>query len=254
MKFDVHLPCDPLLPYVKHLVISENEQENAYNVLPDTALVMGFQYRGNLSYWGTGQQHHLASAGITGLTDTYRTFQNTTGTGSVLVVFRENGAARFLKTPLHELFGESLSLDHFFDRPSLAQLQEQLAGAQSDPARIALVEQFLIRHIRDQPTDLLVRSALHAIHQSQGSIRISELAKQLNTSASPLEKRFRAEVGASPKKFATIVRARHVLNAMQNGNQGYAGYLASYYDQAHFIKDFKKFAAVTPEQYLKSLK
>jgi AraC-like DNA-binding protein len=254
MKFQVHLPCERLLPYVKHLVISENESENSYSVLPDTALVIGFQYRGKLSYLADNKQNPLASSGITGLRDTYRNFQNTAGIGSVLVVFRENGAARLLKTPLHELFGESLSLEHFFSQPALMALEEQLVNANSDQFRIGLVEAFLIAHLREAPPDLLVTRALEYIHQSKGTIRISELAKQLNTSASPLEKRFRQEVGASPKKFATIVRARNVLAAMENGQQGHAAYLSAFYDQAHFIKDFKKFASVTPEQYLKGLK
>jgi len=172
----------------------------------------------------------------------------------VLIVFRENGAARLLKTPLHELFSESLSLEHFFSQPTLAALEEQLVNAKNDQLRIGLVEAFLIAQLREAPPDLLVTHALEYIHQSKGTIRIGELAKQLNTSASPLEKRFRQEVGASPKKFATIVRARNVLAAMENGQQGYAAYLSAFYDQAHFIKDFKKFASVTPEQYLKGLK
>lgn len=70
MKFQVHLPGERLLPYVKHLVISENEQENANTVLPDTALVIGFQYRGKLSYWVNDEQRALDPAGITGLNDT----------------------------------------------------------------------------------------------------------------------------------------------------------------------------------------
>jgi AraC-like DNA-binding protein len=254
MKFQVHLPCERLLPYIKHLVISENEQEKSYRILPDTALVIGFQYRGKLSYWDNDQQNSLASAGVTGLRDTYRVFHNTAGVGSVLVVFRENGAATFLRTPLHELFGESLSLEHFFSIPELARLEEQLIAADSDVSRINLVEAFLIAQLSERPLDMLVTRALELIHGSAGTIRISELASLLNTSASPLEKRFRQEIGASPKKFATIVRARHVLRAMENGQENYAAYLSAFYDQAHFIKDFKKFASVTPEQYLKGLK
>lgn len=254
MRFEVHLPCDELLPYVKHLIISENEEAAAYHVLPDTALVMGFQYRGKLAYLDENKANLLAPAGITGLCDTYRIFQNTAGVGSILVVFRENSAARFLKAPLHELFGESLSLEHFFAASSLTELEEKMIMAADDQQRIGLIEQFLIGHLNDLHADPMVSHALELIHQSKGTIRMSELARLLHTSASPLEKRFRQEVGASPKKFSTIVRARNVLTAMENGNRDYAAYLSAFYDQAHFIKDFKKFAAVTPEQYLKRLK
>lgn len=254
MKFQVHLPCDRLLPYVKHLIISENEHADTYQILPDTALVIGFQYRGKLTYLTDGQTDTLTTAGITGLIDTYRVFQNTAGVGSVLVVFLENGAASFLCHPLHELFGKSLSLEHFFEANKLAELEERLVNAIGDHDRIKLVEHFLIEHLNARPADLLVNQALEYIHQSKGTIRMSELASLLHTSASPLEKRFRQAIGASPKKFATIVRARNVLAVMEKGNQDYAEYLSAFYDQAHFIKDFKKFAAVTPEQYLKLLK
>ncbi|MFA6246008.1 MAG: DUF6597 domain-containing transcriptional factor [Mucilaginibacter sp.] len=254
MKFEVHLPCNQLLPYVKHLIISENENSVAYKVLPDTALVIGFQYRGKLSYIDNGRETLLATSGITGLRDSYRIFNNTAGIGSVLVVFRENGAARFIRAPLHELFDESLSLDHFFDRSTLSEIEEQLALAADDKARIKLIEGFLIDQLNDRQPDILIAHALEHIHASKGTIRINELATLLNTSASPLEKRFRQEVGASPKKFSMIVRAQNVLAAMDNGKQHYSEYLSSYYDQAHFIKDFKKFASITPEQYLKTLK
>ncbi|MGN6396666.1 MAG: helix-turn-helix domain-containing protein [Mucilaginibacter sp.] len=254
MKFEVHLPCDQLLPYVKHLIISENEQAATYPVLPDTSLVIGFQYRGRLAYLEEATAMPLAAAGITGLLDSCRVFQHTAGTGSMLVVFRENGAARFLRTPLNELFGQSVSLEHFFPHTSLAELEEQLMFAADDRARINLVERFLIKQLDEGQPDLMVSRALEHIHQSGGTIRISELARLLHTSASPLEKRFRREVGASPKKLATIIRASNVLTALENGQQGYAEYLSAFYDQAHFIKYFKKFASVTPEQYLKRIK
>jgi hypothetical protein len=55
MKFEVHLPCDQLLAFVKHLIISENESSASYKVLPDTELVMGFQYSGKLSNTDNGR-------------------------------------------------------------------------------------------------------------------------------------------------------------------------------------------------------
>ncbi|PJJ84291.1 helix-turn-helix transcriptional regulator [Mucilaginibacter auburnensis] len=239
MRFDVFFPSPQLMPYVKHIIISENEQASQYRVLPDTALVIGFQYRGALSYTDGTLQHKLSDAGITGLRDSSRTFLNTPNIGTVLVVLRENGAARLLKQNLHELFGESVSVEHFFSNSEFNQFKEQLVDAKDDATRISLTETFLISQLSHKPADQMVNAALQHIHQTGGTIRISELAKLLNTSASPLEKRFRQEVGASPKKFATIVRARNVLTAMEHGNERYAEYLSAFYDQAHFIKAFK---------------
>lgn len=255
MRYEIRVTNMLLKPYVKHLVISESgEASQVYQVLPDTSLVIGFQYQGKLGYLEGGQEHALASSGITGLLDTYRTFRNEPATGSILVVFTEMGAAHFLRSPLHELFHQSLSLEHFFSQQQISEVEERLIAAQQDEDRISIVEQFLWRHLHTRLPDDLVIAALHAIHQSQGTIRISRLSQALNTSQSPLEKRFRALVGASPKKFAGIVRARHMLTALEQNNSKMVEYLFSYYDQAHFIRNFKRFSSFTPEQYFKHVR
>ncbi|WP_259014147.1 helix-turn-helix domain-containing protein [Emticicia fluvialis] len=70
------------------------------------------------------------------------------------------------------------------------------------------------------------------------------------TSKSPLEKRFRKTVGASPKKFAGIVRFNALLkNHTDQKTLTELGLEAGYFDQAHFIHDFKAFKGETPEAY-----
>jgi len=252
VKFEIHPPCEQLKPYVKHFVISENDDPHSYKVLPGTSLVMGFQYSGGLSYLQNDTAVPLNPAGITGLMDTYRTFSNTRATGTVLVIFREAGAANFFENPVNELFRESLSLEHLFSVGVLNDVKERLSRANDDNERIEVVERLLLSHLREVPADLMIYRALEYIHHSKGAIRIAELASQLNTSQSPLEKRFRKVVGASPKKFASIVRIKNVMAALNKNDQDAAAFLAGYYDQAHFIKDFKAFTAETPEQYLKA--
>jgi AraC-like DNA-binding protein len=252
MKFKIHQPCDQLKPYVKQFIISENDDAQTYKVLPGTSLVMGFQYSGKLSFQSDASQVPLATAGITGLMDGYRIFQNTANTGTVLVIFHEAGAAQFFTNPVNELFRESLSLEHLFSASVLGEIKERLSMANSDAERIAIVETLLLALLRNIPPDLMVYKALQLIHHSNGAIRIAELAEKLNTSQSPLEKRFRKIVGASPKKFASIVRIKSVIAALDGGDRDGAAFLAGYYDQAHFIKDFKTFTADTPEQYLKA--
>ena len=250
MRSETYIPCDILKPYIKSFIISESVEEQAYKVLPGTNLVLGFQYRGKLSLLSDKGNIPLSSSGLTGLHDSYRVFSNSANTGTVLVHFKDGGAATFIRHPIHELFRESISLDNFLLRSELLVLEEQLCEATTDLGKIKVVEQFLISRMRPELQDQLVLAALGIIHKSKGNIRIKELAEQLHISQSPLEKRFRQVVGASPKKFASIVRFKHALHSYDPGNSlTDLGYEAGFYDQAHFIKEFKSFTGETPEDF-----
>lgn len=249
-RFDQYIPSSVLRPYIKYFTISESEHEDTYKVLPGTSLVMGFQYQGRLSYLAEGMENRLSAAGITGLHNRFRVFRNSEKTGSILVYFNEAGASSFFKNPLHELFSESLSLDHFIPQPLLDDIREQLSEARTDKERIDVIERFLISRLGSSDTDLLVVSAIQLIKQSKGSIRMKDLAAKLTISQSPLEKRFRKIVGASPKKFASIVRLNAVISKFPKAKSlTEMGYECGYYDQAHFIKDFRLFTGETPEQF-----
>ncbi|HYG51128.1 MAG TPA: helix-turn-helix transcriptional regulator [Flavobacteriales bacterium] len=257
MKLKSYTPCERLKPYVKSFTIHEELKGQAYTVLPDTSFVMGFQYKGNLSYFLNGEEVHLAPFGVTGLRDSFRVFKNSPGIGSVLVFFKEGGAASFFKRPLHELFMQSTSLENFMLRSELLLVEEQLQEAKTDLMKIRVVENFLISKIAsgESEPDKLVMACLHHIHKTNGNIKITELMKHLHTSQSPLEKRFRKTIGTSPKKYASIVRIKHIVESFKAGNAVFdMAYEAGYYDHAHFIKHFKAFTGVTPEKFFKSLK
>lgn len=252
MKFDTYLPCELLLPYVKALVISETTEESVYKVLPDTGVVIGFQYEGQLAYELQGKAYKLAPSGITGLNDSFRLFRNSVNIRTVLVFFKEAGAGPFFKQPLHELFRESVSLDNFMLRSELLILEEQLCSAKTDSERITTVEQFLISRMRNMEPDPIVSQAIAVIHQHHGNIRIKELLQQVHISQSPFEKRFRSAVGTSAKKFASIVRMKYALQAYDpRRSLTELGHETGFYDQSHFIKEFKNFTGVAPEDYFK---
>lgn len=255
MKLDTYIPCNILKPFVKSYAIQETTTESIYKILPDTSLVIGFQYKGRLSRLQNNIEARLSISGVSGLADHSRIFKNSPDIGTVLIFFHEAGAAQFFRQPLHELFRESVSLDNFMLRSELLCLEEQLAEAKTNPQRIEAVEKFLISRMTNINPDKLVLAALALIHKSKGNIRIKELCVQLHISQSPLEKRFRQAVGASPKKFASIVRLKNILqqhNAI-NSLTG-LGYEAGFYDQAHFIKEFKTFTGETPEKFFSDKK
>lgn len=254
MKFEKHMPTERLQPYIRYFVVSENEVESEYKVLPSPGLVIGFQYRGRLAAIQGSSETRLSPAGITGISDSYKIFKNSAGTGTILVYFTELGFTHFAAHPAHELFNLSLSLDAVFDKHGVRETEEKLALTTTDRQRIQLVEQFLLSRLRDHAADRLVVEAVRLIYRSKGAIRVKELNAQLCISQSPFEKRFRKVVGTTPKKFASVVRFNSVLNQLQQARSlTEVCYANDFFDQAHFIKDFKQFAGDTPEQFRRFL-
>lgn len=252
MRFDQFIPCDQLKPFIQVFAIQEADDENTYRVLPGTQVVIGFQFSGRLSIIGDGGESQLAVAGMSALSDRARFFKRSENIGSVLVYFREMGASPFFRQPIHELFRESVSLDNFWLRSELLVLQEQLYESKTDLQRIGHAEKFLLARLNPSQPDKLVAEAIALIQQANGNIRITELAEKLNISQSPLEKRFRQSVGATAKKFASIVRMKHVLNNLNsNASVTQVAYDAGFYDQAHFIREFKSFTGETPTSFLR---
>lgn len=250
MKFVSYLPSEQLLPYIRSYAIHEADEENTYKVLPDTGVVIGFQYKGGLSVIKDTEAVALAVSGVSGLADRFKVFKNSVNIGTLLVFFREAGAAMFFKQPIHELFRESVSLDYFMLRSELLLLEEQLYEAKTDSKKVQVIERFLLKQLSPSQPDQLVLGALALIHQAKGNIRIKELATQLNTSQSPLEKKFRAAVGTSPKKYASIVRFKNIIEQYNLAHSMTAlGIDGGYYDQSHFIKQFKNFTGDTPEDF-----
>lgn len=254
MKFEKHIPTERLKPYIKHFVVSENAVESEYKVFPSSGLVAGFQYRGALATIRDNAENKLDSSGITGISDHYKIFKNSTDTGTILLYFTETGFGHFASHPANELFNLSISLDYIFDRNAVNQVEERLAFATTDRQRIKVVEQFLVSQLKDIRTDQLIVEAVRLIYQSKGTIRIKELNEKLAISQSPFEKRFRKVVGITPKKFASIVRFNSVLgNLNQAKSLTELCYENNFFDQAHFIKDFRQFTGDTPEHFKRHL-
>jgi AraC-like DNA-binding protein len=230
------------------------DMESEYKVFPSSGLVIGFQYKGQISSIKDKTLNKLTSAGITGMSDSYKIFKNSVNIGTVLVYFTEIGFTHFSSRPANELFDLIISLDNIFEKNKVNEVEEKLAATSTDKQRINMVEQFLLSQLKDIQADKLIVEAVKLIYQSKGIIRVKELNEKLFISQSPLEKRFRKVVGTTPKKFASIIRFDTVLDNL-NGTKSLTEicYENNFFDQAHFIKDFKQFTGDTPEQFKRFL-
>lgn len=254
MKIARYIPGDILKPFIRHFIIIESEDGMATNVLPDTSLVIAFRFKGMVTCTAAGIQDGLPSSVISGIRKSSRIMSYSKATGNLLVIFHEAGAAAFFREPLHELSDMSLPLDMLMSARSIQDVEEQLAEAGDHVKRIAIIERWLSSKLKNPAPDPLVQHAIQKIQQRHGAVKMKDLADSLYISQDAFEKRFRRQAGASPKQFSSIVRFKHVIAAhTEAGSLTDAALTAGYFDQAHFIKDFRSFTGKSPQDFFREV-
>lgn len=253
MTIQHYIPPDPLKPFIKTFMIIESHEERNNHILPDTSLVMAFRFKGMISSMAGGNENKLPGAVITGIRKHSRIMNYQKNTASLLVLFKEGAAGSFIKQPLHELFETSVSLDHFFRSGQLHKMEDQLFSKKDHAKRIAVVEQFLLSSLKENSGDTLVFHAIQHIKSANGAIKMKDLANSLYISPDAFEKRFRKTIGTTPKQFTKIIRLRSLIKHYDNSKSLTENSLdAGYFDQAHFIKDFKSFSGQAPKVFFRS--
>lgn len=90
--------------------------------------------------------------------------------------------------------------------------------------------------------------------EQKGKCKVSELAKNLNISDRTLHRIFLKEVGINPKDYLKIIRFNHackLMSAYPDIDWFEIIYNCGYYDQMHFIREFKYIMKATPDYFLK---
>ena len=249
---EIFLPSETLSPFVRRYRILETFDGSVNRVFPDTALVMAFRFNGQVRNVTNGVQN-LPPFILSGLRKSVRLFNYSKNSGNILVEFREGGASAFIKEPLNDLFDTTISLDNFRGYKTLDVIEESLAKAATPVQKINLIEGFLLSKLMNPKPDKVTLLALEKIQLAKGVVQIKKLADSLCTSQDAFEKRFRRNVGISPKQFAYIIRMKSVIkNGLGKQPFTQTALDAGYYDQAHFNKDFKLFTGQCPTEFLKS--
>jgi AraC-like DNA-binding protein len=253
MRMTLVEPCPALAPYVRRFTLIEADAEATRMLLPEPGVVLGFRYAGHARLIEPHGATRLPDFVITGLRPSARRMCTSAGGGIVVAIFREAGAAAFFDLPLHELFGASVGLDTFVPGSELSRLGQQLAAAGTVRERVACVERFLLARLRPRAGDRLVRHAVEALRGSGGSLRVSELARELGIGVDRLEKRFRRTVGASPKQLGSLYRLLRAIHLHRSGlNLTQSALEAGYADQSHFIRGFRAAIGEAPRRFLES--
>lgn len=178
------------------------------------------------------------------------------GTRMLVIAFKRGMAYPFYSMPMSELTDHVVSADLIFRR-AIFQLREQLLAAECVDQMFVLVETFLFRCSRDRLspkyTSRCIEYALSSITSQPNRLVLQQLRDQIGYSQKHFISLFKSQVGVSPKQYLNIMRFQQAVLEMETRQPIDWSQFArenGYYDQSHFIHEFKSFSGFTPVEYI----
>jgi len=168
---------------------------------------------------------------------------------AMAVHFRPGGAFPFLGIPLSDLENAHVGLDQIWGRAGI-ELHERLIDTPTMAAQFSILENFLLSRPWSSARRHPCVAAVLAAIEDNPSIRMADIRDLVGMSTKRLIALFRAEVGLSPKAYARIRRFQAALRLLGTGTAGArVAAEVGYFDQAHFVREFRSFTGMTPTQY-----
>ncbi len=144
-----------------------------------------------------------------------------------------------------------------FFQPSERHILESILEVGTPCAAIAIFEAWLLGRAATFQMDARVVHAVDLIRQTAGRIPIHCLGAKVNLGMRRLEQKFAEQVGVGLKYYARIMRIRQVAETIQREQEIKLTDLAydhGFFDQAHFIREFRHFTDMNPRLYVRMLK
>lgn len=133
-----------------------------------------------------------------------------------------------------------------------SELMEQTMLTTDIHSKIDLISRFLLQKMPVHSAPPLFKALRQVVHQPFGLPSVNHLASDCNLSVRQLERLCKQYCGFSPKLFTRLLRFHRAMNHYQANDFIHltdVAYACGYYDQSHFIHDFKAFSGYHPKQY-----
>ena len=156
--------------------------------------------------------------------------------------------------PLDEFRDRTLSLRDF-GSGALRDLEDQVRHARGAAAVMACFDRFFLAALNAASKPPGIADALaRRIHASRGTVPILDWAREARVDARHLERSFSRAFGMTPKKYARVIRFKHLyrqLQAAQPGRAPLAEHIGDFYDQSHFNREFRHFTGIAPRAFFR---
>jgi AraC-like DNA-binding protein len=170
----------------------------------------------------------------------------------MVISFKKGKAASFFPFPMGEIADSVVDADLVWGT-DFGLLRERLLATKDIALRFQIVEDFLISEFQSQlAANPCVAFAIAEMTERPDAVNIARMNAQIGYSQKHFTDMFRRQVGVTPKSYLKIMRfqkAVRTIDAMPDLDWGAVALECGFYDQSHFINDFKHFSGFTPEHY-----
>src|SRR5690606_1097371 len=245
MYYQKIVPMKPLQDYIRYFWVLEDIGDKTFKIIPDGLPGLIFQEKANLFL--DNEQQTLPQMFVYGQT-TYHSEQKAIGNFKNIGVYLQPPALKTIcNRDAFELTNQHISIDCLTAGPIL----EQLVNAVSVADKIEIISRFFLKRI--QQVGLSAEKADFATMLLQNGKTLKDIQTEMNLSERSLERLVKQYVGISPKAFSRIVRFQSGLKTLRQNdfnNLTDVAYQNDYFDQSHYIRDFKEFTGMNPKQFI----
>ena len=171
-----------------------------------------------------------------------------------VINFKKGKVYPFLGLPLCEISDKVIDGDLILHKAFL-ELREQLLDCELTANKFRVAERLLMRNfISKLSVNAVIEYAVKYIIDEPEVAVIKSIANKTGYSSKHLIHLFEKNVGVTPKTFLRIIRFQKAVQEIQQKGQVNFARLAldcGYFDQSHFIADFRAFSGFTPAEYQK---
>lgn len=168
------------------------------------------------------------------------------------VYFKPAASSPFFGIPANKLQNLHVPLDVLWGMTA-ADVRDQLLERPTPADKFQLLEMILLNQLaRSEARHPAVAYALSAFNRIPQEQTILQITEQISMSPRRFIQVFNDEVGLTPKLYCRVVRFHRALNLItqrRSGEWSDIALLCGYYDQSHFINEFKDFTGIRPTQY-----
>jgi AraC-like DNA-binding protein len=232
-----------------------SDRDIVERVIPMENIQLMFHYRNPFIVFNdTTRNCKQPRSIISGLCDGFSDVSTNGEAGVIFVSFFPETACHFFRFPLSEIENRSIDMADVSGL-EIRQVEEFLYLATSQKERISIIEKFLLKNFSpiSDANIQIIRAGIEIIKNSNGEINAATLSEMLSTTRKTLERKFSSYLGKTTKQMINLLRFQGVLHDFsinKNISLTEHGHNNGYFDQSHFIRDFKKFSGYTPGEFI----